>query len=192
MRFKVYLNDSVSVPERKWYSRRCLPVISFSCQSFIYPKPHLFLATLKLSSNQLHPTGLRDRQRSRKRWGECKPNTTISTHTHTHSYRRVRQACEAGKTALENTLLQSFPVQAPIQTGTIEGNHCVSTGNKDFFWASLIFCLPIFGVSGIIYSWQGKDSFFCLARWSVFLTAADAGQKLVFLWSLCGGHKEMI
>lgn len=83
MRFKVYLNDSVSVPERKWYSRRCLPVISFSCQSFIYPKPHLFLATLKLSSNQLHPTGLRDRQRSRKRWGECKPNTTISTHTHT-------------------------------------------------------------------------------------------------------------
>lgn len=161
IRFKVFKFHSVCIPERKRNSRRCLPVTSLGWQSFIYSKPHLFLATLKLSSNQLCPKALRERQRSRKRWGECKPNTTISTNKNTHTSACTRQrSCEAGKTALENTLLQRFPVQTPVETGTVGGNHCVLTVNKDFSCVFIIFCLPIFGVSGINYSWQGKDIFF--------------------------------
>lgn len=183
---------TVWIPERKRNSRRCLPVTSLGWQSFIYSKPHLFLDTLKLSSNQLCPKALRERQRSRKRWGECKPNTTISTNKHTRTSACIRQrSCEAGKTALENTLLQRFPVQTPVETGTVGGNHCVLTVNKDFFCVFVIFFLPIFGVSGINYSWQGKDIFFCLFCWS-----ADSQRRRTCagfpLISVCAGHKEII
>lgn len=78
-------------------------------------------------------------------------------------------------------------MQTPVETGTVQGNHCVLTVNKDFFCVFVNFCLPIFGVSGFNYSWQGKDTFFFyFFFWLAgLLTASVAGRMLVFLLSLC-------
>lgn len=84
---------------------------------------------------------------------------------------------------MENTLLQRFPVQTPVETGTVGGNHCVLTVNEDFFCVFVFFFYQSLEYQELIILGKVRTYFFvCFAG---LLTASDAGRVLVFLLSLC-------
>lgn len=132
--FKVFKFHSVCIPERKRNGRLCLPVTSLSWQSFMYSQLRLFPATFSC-----HPIKCALKLYVKSREAGRDEDNVNHRHKQTHSYRRSH-ASEAGKTALENTLLERFPLQTPVETGAVGGNLCFDCEQRHF----LCFCWVFF------------------------------------------------